>query len=255
MRYRRVIVLAALGAVVLARGLCAEPASAQTAFYRANEAYKHQRYADAISEYQAVLSSGMGNGVVYYNLGNALVKDGRKGEALWAYLKAAQWMPGDADLQANLSYVRSVLPSSDAVSVKTPQVIQWLVLQGAWTTRQLFLGAAVLIWLALIAWVIVGWWPASQRASTPAAWLISLFACVAVVALMAQTFAAEGPARAVVIRNNAEVRFAPQESGTVHFSLAEGAVIRLLTQDHGWSQVRRADGLTGWVMDSSLKPL
>ncbi len=213
--------------------LAQEPASPQAVFYRANEAYKRGRFQEAAADYKTILEAGSENGIVYYNLGNALLKAGNKAEAYWAYLKAAQHIPADPDLHANLAYVRSILPNDDAVSVKTPKSLQWLTANGAWPTRQLGLGAIFLVWLSVISWMAVGWLPAVQRAARIAGWLLTVSALVAIIALFAQTLGVDRIARAVIIQDGAEVRFAPQETGTVHYSLTECAINRLLQKDRG----------------------
>ena len=245
-----------LGAFTIAHPVLAqEPASPQAVFYRANEAYKHGRFQEAATEYKTILETGLENGIVYYNLGNALLKAGNKAEAYWAYLKAAQHIPADPDLHANLAYVRSILPNDDAVSVKTPKSVQWLTANGTWPTRQLAFAAILLVWFSAIGWMVTGWLPYMQRAVYPTVWLLTISALIVISVLSVQTLGVDRLARAVIIQDNAEVRFAPQDVGTVHFSLPEGAIIRLLQKDRGWAQVSRADGRTGWIADKALKQL
>lgn len=238
-----------------ARAAQAAISSPEAAFDRANEAYKHGRYQEAVNGYLSVRTQGVESGALYYNLGNACLKSDRKGEALWAYLMAARFLPGDADLHANLTYARSLLPAAEAVSVKPSRLARWLSLGGRYAASALAAAGAVLLWAASLAWAIVGWLPKARRGARPVAWLVSLAAAVAATALLIQTFWIERVPTAVAIRDGAQVRYAPQASGTPYFALPEGAIVRLLQQEHGWAQVQRADGRAGWAEASSMKPL
>lgn len=256
MNKKRTLLIFAVSALAAAKPVWAQDtASAQAAFYHANEAYKRGRFQEAVEGYKTILDSGSENGAVYYNLGNALLKSGKKGEAYWAYLKAARYAPSDPDVHANLNYARSILPNSESVSVKAPKIIQLLTADGAWPTRQLFLAAVLLVWLSVMCRLIFSWLPSAQRAALPVGWLLAISALLAATALSLQTLWVDHAARAVITQDNAEVRFAPQETGTVHFSLPEGAVVRLLQKDRGWAQVCRGDGRTGWIEEQALKPL
>jgi SH3-like domain-containing protein len=59
----------------------------------------------------------------------------------------------------------------------------------------------------------------------------------------------------VVVSGGAPVRFEPSESGTVHFSLPEGAVVTVLAVREAWQQVQRADGRRGWVAADAMAVL
>ncbi len=54
--------------------------------------------------YREMLDSGVKSGAVYYNLGNALVKAGRPGEAVAMYRQSQQFLPRDPHVEANLRY-------------------------------------------------------------------------------------------------------------------------------------------------------
>jgi hypothetical protein len=61
---------------------------------------------------------------------------------------------------------------------------------------------------------------------------------------------------AVVVRpGDVPVRFEPSETGTVHFTLSEGAIVRALGRRDGWYQVARGDGRRGWIEAGALETL
>ncbi len=81
--------------------------SVEALFQQANKLYETGAYAQAIESYQAILDSGLKNGYVYYNLGNALLKQKRVGEAILAYERARRLLPQDEDVAFNLDYARA----------------------------------------------------------------------------------------------------------------------------------------------------
>ena len=219
----------------------------------ANEAYRQSHYDEAILTYQAILDSGVESGPLYYNLGNAFLKNGRTSEALWAYLKANALMPRDPDLAANLSYTRSLHVTAESVSVRASGMVPWLTFGGLCSIDELSTMMLVCFWVAVIAWMLAGWMPRARAFMRPTAWLASIATAALLTALIVQTVWVEDVPRAVTIGKSVEVKFAPQESGTLHFALPEGAVVRVLGRQFGWVQVARADGKSGWMKEDGLK--
>ena len=63
-------------------------------------------YERAVAIYEGLLNQNLVNGHVYYNLGNAFYRLGKKGEATAAYLAAKKFLPRDPDIVANLKHTR-----------------------------------------------------------------------------------------------------------------------------------------------------
>ena len=249
------IVLGLAGLLAMAQlALAAQPQTAQTArtyFYQANEHYKAGRYQEAADAYEQVLAAGFENGVVYYNLGNALLKNGRKGEALWAYLKARAWMPCNPHLLANMSYLESLLTVDSRAQWNTPVWVRSLTFNGYFATRTLVRLLAVLVWMAVVCWELRRWLPRLGFLSA-GAWAATIGSGLVAVAVVSQMLWQSRP-RAVVVEHEASVRFAPQTEATVHYGVLEGAQVQVMQHESGWVQVRRSDGKAGWIPESAVK--
>jgi tetratricopeptide (TPR) repeat protein len=224
----------------------AHPVQVQYEFGKANEAYREGRYDDAVQRFTQILQQGVENGILYYNLGNALLKSGHKGEALWAYLKAKASLPRDPDVASNLEYAQLLLSQGRAASLKPPRAVRWLTLAHAFSTRELLGVFTVLLWLTAIAWGLWGWWLKTRRIMGRLAWPLTVVAALTLGMLLTQHFGVEAIPRAVVIQATT-VTFAPQQGGTTHFELPEGSLVRILQQQSQWLQVQRADGRSGWL--------
>ncbi|MEC7242459.1 MAG: tetratricopeptide repeat protein [Myxococcota bacterium] len=68
----------------------------------ANSSYASGRYAESAEQFAALLDAGHTSGDVYYNLGNALYRDGRIGHAVLAWENALDLNPRDSDASANI---------------------------------------------------------------------------------------------------------------------------------------------------------
>ncbi len=73
-----------------------QPQEAEASFRRAAE------------RFQQLVDDGLENGRLYYNLANAYLQAGETGRAILHYRKAQRLIPGDAKLEHNLEYARSL---------------------------------------------------------------------------------------------------------------------------------------------------
>jgi len=71
--------------------------------------YKAGQFAEAVSAFSSISDAGIQNGKLYYNLGNAYLKNGQSGHAVLWYERALRLMPNDPDLKFNHKYTPSLL--------------------------------------------------------------------------------------------------------------------------------------------------
>ena len=241
---------------IMASSVFAGPSASPTsAFLDANEQYHKQAFTQAIAGYEAILEGGQASGMLYYNLGNAYLKGGALGKARWAYLRSQRYMPRNADLRANLAHIASLLGEDTAKTLRAPTFLRWLAGEGRVAETTLLPWSLVLLWLAVAGRILITWNAFARRYLKSAVVIIALLSAWSGAALAARAFWHTKTAHAVVIHAAVDVRYAPQESGTAHFSLKEGSVIQTLGRQGEWAQVQRADGRAGWLPAESVKAL
>ena len=76
-------------------------------FSAANKLYAEGKFANAATAYERNLSCGTQSPALWFNAGNAEFKAGRLGKAIAAYRRAELLAPRDAELLANLAFVRN----------------------------------------------------------------------------------------------------------------------------------------------------
>jgi TolA-binding protein len=124
-----------------------------------------QGFADAADKYQLLVSGGVANSRLYFNLGNAYLESGQTGRAVANYLRCLRIEPTMHEAQLNLAYAKKMLklPAGAADAKAAEQTFatyalignEWLssrisphamfvLMIGAWITVWAFIGARVL---------------------------------------------------------------------------------------------------------------
>src|SRR5581483_12000400 len=75
-------------------------------FSTANKLYAEGKFAGAAGLYEKMIDDGARSANLWFNDGNAEFKAGNPGKAIVAYRKAALLAPRDAEIRANLDFVR-----------------------------------------------------------------------------------------------------------------------------------------------------
>ena len=97
----------------IALGAPAAPASPdQAALFSeatriARDARTKEELAEAIARYERILATGLRNGYVEYNLGNAYFRTGDAGRALLHWRRAERLLPGDPQIARNIDFART----------------------------------------------------------------------------------------------------------------------------------------------------
>ncbi len=231
-------------AAVLLSSLAAS-AQEQT-FAAAQTAYDAGRYAEASLLYEELLSNGIANVEVQYNLANSYFKNGNLPLAVWHYRKAAYAAPRDPDIQANLHFALNAAGAAEPVpgiiekSFAALSQNEWIMVAiGAYVAFTLLLVLGLLIRparstlaklsllpAALILVAAGGWWQGRQLQSNPE-W--------------------------VVVKSGATALFGPVEGGTAHYKVPLAALVRQRGIDSkGWVEIEY-DGKSGWLKEDYIQ--
>ncbi|VGO22792.1 tetratricopeptide repeat protein [Pontiella sulfatireligans] len=234
-------------AVIAALFLASLPAAAfEKDFIEAQTAYDEGRYSDASMLYADMVSNGVDNVALQYNLANALFKGGDLPEAIWHYRKAYYAAPRDPDIGANMHFALNAAgaiepaPSLIQRSLATLSQNEWIVVAvGAYAAMALLLILALLIPaakrnlsklsllpVALILLSAAGWWQWKQLEIHPE-W--------------------------VVVNSGATTLYGPVTGSTAHFKVPLGALVRQKSVDpKGWIEIEY-DGTRGWLERKYIK--
>ncbi len=211
-------------------------------FEQANKLYEQGKFTEAVAAYEKVIDSGRCSAALYFNLGNALLKDGQRGRAIISYRLAERLTPRDPDLQSNLKFAR------DSASGGTPDNTDfWWRWLGTLSLNEWTLLTIVAAWLWFALLILRLWKPAlkkSLRSYTATTGVIGggLALCLAAVCWEQKWLP-----RAVVIVREAVVRYGPLEESQAAFSARDGAELTVRDRKGGWLWVTDPSGRLGWV--------
>src|ERR1700693_1465159 len=76
-------------------------------FSAANKLYAEGKFSEAAAAYEKILGNGAQSSALLFNDANAEFKSGHLGRAIAGYRRAALLSPQDAEIRANLAFVRN----------------------------------------------------------------------------------------------------------------------------------------------------
>ncbi len=243
-----------IGMTASAATSLADSGETASLFAAGNQHYAAGEYEKAVLQYRQLLNQGYLSEAVHYNLGNALFKAGRLGEAILEYEKAARLAPWDRDLAENLEYVRTLTvdePSETGARTTAFFVERSLGFLTVDQSAVLFT-VSYLIMGGLVGLRILSASPRSRRVN---AWLMAAVgsSLVAGAAFFgAQLYRTHTVREGIVLEARVDVRSGPGEDNTTLFTVHEGLKVRVRDRRGTWVLVSLANGLNGWMPGSSL---
>jgi hypothetical protein len=210
-------------------------------FRRANESAAGSAWTDAIAEYRRLESAGVRAPSLYWNWAQAASAAGRKGEAIWALLRAQELAPGDAGVARELERLRGEL------GLDPSEVSLGLVGDARRLARRFrFDVLAVLLFLVSIG-VLFG--------TTPrAAWSLGAFLAGLLVVAPLLGGAWRGP-RGVVVQKDAPLLDIPRDDAVALANLREGEVVPLLADEGEYLRIQDASGARGFALKTDVRHL
>lgn len=243
---------------ILIISLWAISATAQNSLLeKANAHYSNQEYQEAIAAYQEILNSNQESAEVYYNLGNALYKNGQVTQAIIQYERAKLLAPNDEDVQFNLELANQhVVDAIDPL----PQVffVRWwhnlANKKSADGWAKISVGAFIL--LLILAGVFV--FTRTVAVKRLSFWFGILILAISIFSF---NFAARQKNRmtshnfAIITQPSVTVKSSPSESGTDLFLIHEGLKVEIKDSLGSWREIRLADGNQGWLPVNSIEKI
>lgn len=220
------------------------PVDLAEVFVAANRAYEEGDFSQAIDAYSQLIARGIRDGRIYYNLGNAHLRNGELGEAIAAYRRARILRPRDRDLLANQQFARSA--ARDAIDPPHPPalietLLFWYYALGPSELARVVLAVNLVFWVLVIARVF-------RPHSEVLKWS-TVLALVVLVATAGSWIAQRwlSPPVAVVLASELDAHTAPNLDSVVRFKLHAGTELRIRDRREGWARLALPDGQQGWV--------
>jgi tetratricopeptide (TPR) repeat protein len=218
-------------------------------FSAANKLYAEGKFSDAANAYEKIIQSGAQSPALWFNAGSAEFKAGHLGKAIAAYRQAELFAPRDAELRANLAFVRNQVQGA------TVRESSWQNWVGSLTLNEGTMLTATLLWLTLGIFVVRQLRPAlvpKLQGVTRILVVLTIFSAT-VLGLQAANHFSNGTA--VVTVAEATARSGPFDEAQTAFTAKDGAELSILDRHDDWVQVQSAAGKTGWLSKKQVAVL
>ena len=216
-----------------------------------NSQYEVGDYPGAIEKYQMITDSGVKNGQVHYNLGNAYFKNGQLGEAIVNYERAQKLMPRDKDVAANLLFANSQvvdrvdLPAEAAIVYWIDRIHDLATIdETMWWTWAIF-------WLIAILSVIAIFVSSARRVLVYALAVLGVIFILSLISLGVKIHGAN-VTQAVVTVPEINVHSGPGDDYMLQFTVHDGTTFDIEGERQGWYRIRLGGDLEGWAPKDAL---
>jgi tetratricopeptide (TPR) repeat protein len=216
-------------------------ADVATEFSAVNKLYAEGKFGDAATAYEKMLATGVQSPALLFNAGNAEFKAGHLGKAIAAYRQAELLAPRDAELRANLAFVRNQVQGA------TLRESSWQKWVGALTLNEGAILTAAFFWTMLAFLALRQINPAltpKLRTATRLAVALTVFSGAILGLQAANHFTASV---AVVTASDATARSGPFDDAQSVFTARDGAELKVLDRHDDWVQVANSAGKIGWL--------
>ena len=215
------------------------------AFVNANAAYEAGRFSEAIELYRRLQDSGVESGHLYYNLGNAYLRNGELGQAVASFRRSLIFQPRDQDVRANLEFARK--SARDAIAPPEPGAVARTLFFWHYSLSRSELGTLVVV-LNLLLWGVLIL-RIYRRASETLRWI---FFGLLLLLLTTGTSLALRHLRpqqvAVIVPQEVDVRSGTSANALVLFKLHAGTEVRVVDRREQALRIALPEkGRGGWI--------
>ncbi|PID73564.1 MAG: hypothetical protein CSB33_02805 [Desulfobacterales bacterium] len=237
------LLAAACLAPALSRAENAAP-SAGKMYMNALAAWHRGEYKAAALSFQTVAENGVVNGDLYYNIGNAWLRAGETGRAIYWYERAKLLIGNDPDLNFNLAHAQGLRKDAPAPgpSALIRVLLFWKTCLSPPVLRALTLFAsflcAVLLTLAIL----------KNRSRRSAGIIASgLAALLLMLTVMMQYREQTAGLQGIVLPSEISVRSGFGSASTELFRLHAGTRVAVLETREGHVKIRYSEDKIGWI--------
>jgi tetratricopeptide (TPR) repeat protein len=250
-----ILALMVLGAVAALAFGGRDAGELNSRFGQACDFYEAGDLVSARAGFEALVTAGVRNGAVYYNLGNCYYKQGEMGRAVANYRRALMLSPRDEDARFNLDLLRSAVGFGDTTSAFGIGTIGEAPLRiaSAREWQVVFYASYYLCALSLLALLFFG-----GRARTAAFRILIAFLIVSACSF---AISAHGRSRfrggsdAVVVAERTEFMSGPGAAFEELIRLSDGVELKLRARSGIWVEAQLPTGEVGWVREGDLEPI
>jgi len=206
--------------------------------------YKENRFAESAAAFSRVADEGIKNGKLFYNLGNAYLKNGDIGNALLWYERAIKLLPHDPDLKFNHEYAQSL--TKDEKGDKDVPLVRILFFWKYLLSQTRIQWTAIIFNLIFWSLMAVRVIRRKNRFQTIGHVILALGLIFTFTAVY-NDYEANFIKEAVILPARVSIRSGLTDDATELFVLHAGAKVRIDKEKDDYIRIAFSDGKIGWI--------
>lgn len=221
-------------------------------FDKANQYYINEQFDSATVYYEKIVESGISNYAVFYNLGNTCFRLKKLGLARLYYEKAAKLNPKDADISANIRYIKAnIVDKVPEQELGFLENIFWQLHIAFPLTSQLWILCTLLFIISILLSTCL------FISGNSRLWVlyltVLLFLVLSLTGFSAgyKIYELEKVNYAILLSTSSDARNEPK-GGKILFTAHEGTKFRIRKTSGSWSLVSLPNGVSGWIESKVL---
>lgn len=213
-------------------------------FMDGTEAYRNGDWPAAIAAFESIAAAGVNSGKLFYNLGNAYLKNGDLGHALLWYERALKRIPDDPDLRFNYDYGLTLTKDErgDRESPLLHILFFWKYQLSPSTVRWLAILFNAVLWMALSVLVV-----RKKRLLRPSVILIAAATLIFSATAAFNYVEAVHVRYSIILPEQAAIRSGFTDTATQLFVLHAGTKVRIERETDTHLLIRYTEDKIGWV--------
>ena len=245
---RLIIAFICLGGFLLGYGTARSTGQTRS-YLKAIEQYRQRNFAQAAASFQTIVDNGVQNGKLYYDLGNAYLKQGLLGHAILWYERALLMIPDDPDLRFNHDFAVSL--TKDRIEKNSPSLWRILFFWNHLLSPEVIRWLAIIINLAFWSLLLVRTLLKKKSLKVPS--FILLLVLLGLAATAATNYYLRSTdSAAVILVDEAPVRSGLSDQATELFVLHAGTRVRVEREMNGFYRIHFTEGKIGWLPKASV---
>ncbi|MCK9290764.1 MAG: tetratricopeptide repeat protein [Bacteroidales bacterium] len=235
--------------------ILAEQNDVQHIFDHANELYNQGVYDTALIYYHQITKAGYVSDALLYNMGNAYFKMKDYPSSILYYEKALKLHPSDEAIRHNLALANTMI-------VDKIETLPEIFYKVWWRAFYTLLPADVWAWISvvlfalslLLVYIYLTSFRTTVRKTAFFTALLTTVLFIGSFGLASQKYYyTQQTNEAIVFIPTITVKSSPSASSVDLFVIHEGTKVLLLDHLSDWSQIRIANGSTGWIPSEVLQ--